>query len=138
MWRSARALEVPFGALVASDPSEGVQVLRAADAKGLTSHDCAFSSRAPFPFDAPRRTELYELRLKGHGFERASAHAPGTTENLVVASGRVTIGVGREVFQLERGDAVLFPADQEHTYENPDLDDAVLYAVITYASSTGS
>lgn len=137
MWRIARALEVPLGALLATDPNDGVQLLRLTQAKRLTSHDGAFSSRALFPFDAPRRTEFYELRVRGHGFERASAHAAGTTANLVVASGRITLGVGRDSFPLERGDAVLFAADQEHTYDNPERDEAVLYAVMTYAVGNG-
>ena len=137
MWRIARALEVPFGALLATDPRDGVQVLRAAEARRLTSHDGAFSSRALFPTDASRRSELYEIRLRGRGFERASAHAPGTTQNLVVNAGRVVIAVGGESFALERGDALLFAADREHSYENPELDDALLYVVMTYATAVG-
>jgi transcriptional regulator with XRE-family HTH domain len=137
MWRIARALDVPFGALLTEDPREGVQVLRSADAKRLNSHDGTFSSRALFPFDAPRRSELYEIRLRGRAIERAGAHQPGTTENLVVSIGRVTITVGGERFALERGDAVLFAADREHVYENPEPDDALLYVVMSYASAVG-
>ena len=57
----------------------------------MTSHDGSFSSRALFPFDEPRRVELYELELKKGAHEDAEPHPPGTRENLVVARGRVKI-----------------------------------------------
>src|SRR5262245_48938155 len=93
IWRIASALGVPFGALLSAGENHSAHVLRKAQAKRLTSHDGAFSSRALFPANMPRRTEFYELRLTPGGVEHAGAHAPGTTENLVVAQGRVAIHV---------------------------------------------
>lgn len=134
MWRIAHALGVPFGALIETQFTPGVRVLRAEQAKVLASHNGAFQSRALFPFDAPRRTELYQLRIKPRGVEHAHAHPPGTIENLVVAHGRAVIGVGHDSFPLETGDAILFPADVPHLYENPGDEDATLYLVMTYAN----
>jgi transcriptional regulator with XRE-family HTH domain len=136
-WRIANALAVPFGALIATDSTATSQVLRAAHAKTLTSHDGSFTSRALFPVDSPRRTEFYELRLRGHGFEHADPHAPGTLENLVVTSGRAEIRVGEDSFQLETGDAILFRADVPHVYGNPEANEARFYLVMTYASEIG-
>src|SRR5512136_2499893 len=84
LWKISTALGVPFSALISSRSSGGVSVLRAEQAKKLTSHDGTFSSRALFPFDEPRRVEFYELRLSPRGVEHADAHQPGTVENLVV------------------------------------------------------
>ena len=52
LWKIARALELPFAALM-SQPQEttGPRVIRANRTKRLTSHDGGFSSRALFPFD---------------------------------------------------------------------------------------
>ncbi|AKF05633.1 Transcriptional regulator [Sandaracinus amylolyticus] len=133
VWRIASALGVPFGALLSSGEPRGPQVLRAREAKILTSHDGAFRSRALFPWGGRRTSELYELHLRAGGIERADAHAPGTMENLVVNRGRVVIGVGSERHRLEPGDAIQFVADVPHTYENDGDDDAVLYLVMTYA-----
>src|SRR5512137_551680 len=91
VWRIARALDVPFSALIAAKEARGHTVLRRQEAKVLSSHDGAFTSRALFPFDEPRRVEFYELRLDAGAVERAEAHAPGTVENLVVSRGRVEI-----------------------------------------------
>jgi transcriptional regulator with XRE-family HTH domain len=138
MWRIAHALGVPFGALISSAATAGVRVMRAQEAKVLASHNGGFQSRALFPFDAPRRTELYQLRIKPRGVEHAHAHPAGTIENLVVAQGRAVIGVGHDSFPLETGDAILFPADVPHLYENPSTqEETVLYLVMTYANEIG-
>ena len=137
LWRIASALGVPFSALLTVPDAPTTRILRVSQAKLLTSHDGAFSSRALFPFDASRRTEFYELHIRGKGVEHAEAHAPGTTENLVVASGSVTITVGGDVVELQTGDAVLFQADVPHIYANPSEQPAVLYLVMTYAHEVG-
>src|SRR5262249_40222806 len=89
LWKIARALDVPFSALISARASRGTVLLPAARAKRLASHDGRFSSRALFPFDEPRKVEFYELRLGGLAIERADPHPPGTTENLVVCAGAV-------------------------------------------------
>ena len=137
MWRIANALTVPFSALLETEAAKTTRVLPAARAKLLTSHDGAMTSRALFPFDAPRRTEFYQVELKPRAVERAQAHAPGTTENLVVARGEVTIRVGSEVTQLSEADAILFVADVDHTYENRGDSSALLYLVMSYTHEIG-
>ncbi len=137
LWKMARALDVPFSALIATTASTGAKVLRAEAAKRLMSSDGSFQSRALFPFDEPRRVEFYELRLTPKGIEKADAHAPGTSENLVVSKGNVEIIVGATTHQLEAGDAIVFEADQPHEYRNAGAGDAVLYLVMTYAEQVG-
>jgi len=137
LWKISTALGVPFSALISSRAQAGVQVLRGEQAKTLTSHDGAFSSRALFPFDEPRRVEFYELRLAPRGVERADAHAPGTVENLVVSRGRLEIEVGGATHQLSGGDAIVFEAGAPHVYRNPGEDEALMYLVMTYADAVG-
>ncbi len=137
LWKMARALDVPFSALITSSASSGAKVLRSEAAKRLMSSDGSFQSRALFPFDEPRRVEFYELKLAPKGSEKAEAHAAGTTENLVVARGSVEIAIGGETHKLETGDAILFEADQPHVYRNAGASEAVLYLVMTYAEQVG-
>jgi transcriptional regulator with XRE-family HTH domain len=133
LWKMARALEVPFSALITSQSSGGAKVMRAGAGKRLMSSDGAFQSRALFPFDEPRRVEFYELRLTPKGVEKAEPHAPGTMENLVVSRGAVEIVTAGETHKLDTGDAILFEADKPHVYRNVGSGDAVLYLVMTYA-----
>jgi transcriptional regulator with XRE-family HTH domain len=137
LWKIARALEVTFSALISARSQSGALVLRSADSKILTSKDRTFSSRALFPFDAPRRVEFYELRLGAGAVEEADAHPPGTGENLVVTAGSLEIDVAGETHQLETGDSILFEADTPHAYRNPGRVEAVMYLVMTYAEEIG-
>lgn len=135
LWRVAKALEVPFSTLLAAPSNVSTVVLPASRSKILTSTDGSFSSRALFPFGAPRRVEFYELRLSPHAHEDADAHAPGTLENLVLASGRVEVVVDDVHFELSPGDAIQFEADRPHGYHNLGPHDAVMYLVMSYAEA---
>jgi transcriptional regulator with XRE-family HTH domain len=137
LWRIAGALAVPFAALMSDGARGGTRLLPAAAAKLLTSQDGSFSSRALFPFDGERQVEFYELRLAPRGIERADAHAPGTRENLVVASGALELSIRGERHRLGKGDAIVFAADAPHVYENPGAAPTVMYLVMTYAEEIG-
>lgn len=137
LWKIARAVDVPFSALITSQQATGAKILKASNAKRLMSHDGSFASRALFPFDEPRRVEFYELTLAPGGVEQADAHAPGTVENLVVSRGQVEIDAGGQVHQLSTGDAILFEADGPHAYRNTGSTETVLYLVMTYAEQVG-
>jgi transcriptional regulator with XRE-family HTH domain len=136
LWKIARALDVTFATLMQSREGGGSTVLKKAQAKVLTSQGGQFSSRALFPFDGPRRAELYELRLAPHAAELAEAHAPGTLENLVVAVGQLELVAGKEKHHLETGDAILFEADVPHSYTNTGSSECVMYLVMTYAEES--
>jgi transcriptional regulator with XRE-family HTH domain len=137
LWKVASALGVPFSGLISARSEGGLHVLRAEHAKLLTSHDGAFSSRALFPFDSPRRVEFYQLTLRPGAVERADAHNPGTVENLVVAQGAVEIEAAGRKEQLASGDAIVFEADAPHVYRNRSQGETVLYLVMTYADTVG-
>lgn len=137
VWKIATAFEVPFSTLIAAPDAKRIWTLAAKDSKILTSGSGAFSSRALFPFNEEHRTEFYELRLTPGGSEAADAHAPGTTENLVVVRGALEIEVGNEIRKLAPGDAILFQADQPHTYRNPSKAETLAYLVMTYVEPTG-
>ncbi len=137
LWKISSALGVPFSALITARGSGGLHVLRGEQAKLLTSHDGSFSSRALVPFDEPRRVEFYELRLAPGGSEKADAHNPGTTENLVVSRGAVEIEVSGKKELLQAGDAIVFEADAPHVYRNRADGETVMYLVMTYADTVG-
>ena len=137
VWKIACAFGVPFSTLISTPNADAIRVIPANEAKLLTSASGEFSTRALFPFDGERRTEFYELRLKGHGVEEAEPHALGTTENLVVVRGKLDMEIAGQHRELAAGDAILFLADQPHVYRNPGKDEMVAYLVMTYAEPTG-
>ncbi|HOU92035.1 MAG TPA: XRE family transcriptional regulator [Polyangiaceae bacterium] len=135
VWKIATALGVPFSALLSGVNTSEAQLLPAARARILRSADGTFSSRALFPFDRQRSVEFYEVRLAPRAAEHADAHAPGTTENLVVASGELELTVSERTSLLGPGDAIVFVADVPHTYRNPGTVETLLYLVMTYAET---
>jgi len=135
LWKIARGLGVTFSALITAQQRSGPLVLRAQQARLLTSSDRKFTSRALFPVNEPRRVEFYELRLSPGGVEHAEAHAAGTVENLVVAEGAVEIEAGGHRHALEAGDAIMFEADAPHVYRNRARGETVMYLVMTYAET---
>ena len=137
VFKIARALELPFSAMISEERQPGTWVQPKGKARTLLSRDGAFSSRALFPMDRPRNVEFYELRLAPRGLENAEAHPAGTVENLVVSLGTVEIDVGNDTHVLNAGDAILFEADLPHVYRNPGTTDAVMYLVMTYADTVG-
>ena len=137
LWKIARALALPFSALISTSGAGGTKVMRGAAAKKLSSHDGSFTSRALFPFDEPRRVEFYELRLAAGFQEKADPHPPGTMENLIVTQGTLELESGTERHLLTTGDAILFEADTPHVYRNPGSSDTVMYLVMTYAETVG-
>jgi transcriptional regulator with XRE-family HTH domain len=137
LWRIARGLGTTFSALISGSVPAGPVVLRAGQAKLLSSSDHKFTSRALFPTNQARRVEFYELHLAAGAVEEADAHPPGTTENLVVASGAVEIDINGVSQSLQTGDAILFTADAPHVYRNRGKLDARMFLVMTYADSVG-
>ncbi len=137
LWKIARALEVTFSALLSTHGGGGAHVLRAGNARLLTSADRSFTSRALFPFTGPRRVEFYELTLAPGAVELAVPHPPGTGENLVVSQGTVEIDTDDQTHVLGAGDAIAFEADGPHAYRNRGTIPAVMYLVMTYADEVG-
>jgi mannose-6-phosphate isomerase-like protein (cupin superfamily) len=135
LWKVARALDVSFSALIGGGNKVASAVLMPrAQAKVLTSYDGTFCSRALFPSSGERRNvEFYELRLSGGRCEKAEPHSVGTTENLIVAAGKLELVTAGERFVLNKGDAIFFNADVPHEYHNPGDVESVMYLVMTYA-----
>ena len=133
LWKIAKAFDVPFSVLLARPQTAATRIFRAKNAKRLVSADGRFSSRTLFPADEKGKVEFYELWLAGHGREDADAHTPGTRENIVVTSGRLVMEVGKERFELGKGDAIVFAADVSHAYVNPASEECFMNLVMTYA-----
>jgi rhodanese-related sulfurtransferase/transcriptional regulator with XRE-family HTH domain len=132
LWKIARAFDVSFAVLIARPGSTETRIFRAANARRITDADGRFSSRALFSPDERGTFEFYELWIAGHGREDAEAHGPGTRENLVVTSGRLVLELGKDRFELAKGDAIAFTADVPHAYVNPSSEECWMNLVMTY------
>jgi transcriptional regulator with XRE-family HTH domain len=131
LWKIAVGLGLPFSELIGA-PRAGAVVLRRNDAQVLRSADGRLESRPLAPAGASPLVELYELRLSARATHASESHAPGTRELLVVLSGSLRLHVDGETHELAAGDAIAFPADRPHAYENPAGSEARYHNVIVY------
>lgn len=66
----------------------------------------------------PNVVELWDWTLEPGDRHASEDHSPGTWELLQVLDGTVTVTVGGERVRLNPGDAMSFPGDTKHAYEN--------------------
>lgn len=133
LWRIAGGLDVPFAALIAGQAARGAVVLRRERTEPFTSDDGFFTSRPLAPFDQASPTEFYEVRVTPGHVHPSEAHAPGTSETLVVSKGLLEVTVGREdPYRLGAGDSIVFQADLPHAYSNPGTETTVFHLVVQY------
>ncbi len=119
LWRIARALGVPFSALLTDTRSRRPLLLRAADARTLNTPDSGVSLRPLFPPSAGSGAELYEVWLGPGATERPEPKPSGVVATLVASRGSVRVTVDGEPFYLAEGDALWFAADAAHELWNP-------------------
>jgi transcriptional regulator with XRE-family HTH domain len=130
--RIAAAFEVPVSVFLAAESGARVHLMRHGDSQELRSPDGKYVSRALFPFEGQRRTEFYELRLEPDCTRESSAHATGTTENLVLSRGALIVQVAGAQSELAAGDSIYFVADVPHSYRNCGTAAALAYLVMSY------
>lgn len=138
LWRIANALGVQISSLLSPGPAPDFQLVRASETRRFASRDGGFVSRVLSPFAAGAPVEFYGIVLAPGADQHFDAHAPRTTENLVVHSGTVEIAIGREPPRLlEAGDSLYFLADVPHRYRNLGEAPAHIYLVMTYWGLSG-
>lgn len=118
-WKIANGLGVPFGALL-GEPQPGDFVVHRSDQmQVLYSDGKALRSTALFPAGDSRVAEMYELQLEPGKEEQASAHSPGTREQIYVTAGQLVVEAAGNQATLQVGDVLFFCADRPHRYHNP-------------------
>jgi transcriptional regulator with XRE-family HTH domain len=135
LWALATALDVPFGAVLASPGADAAtfRVQRAGRGRVFGSATTGFRARAAFPVGDPYAPEVYELTLAPGCFEAAPPHARNTCEHLTVVRGVLVVQTDDRQARLGPGDALFFRADRPHSYRNATSIETVAYLVMTYA-----
>lgn len=64
-------------------------------------------------------SETYRVRIRAGARQESAAHAPGTTEHLVVLAGTARVGALYEPFLIGPGTHGSWAADVPHLYEAP-------------------
>jgi transcriptional regulator with XRE-family HTH domain len=138
MWRLAKALDVEFANLLATQDVRGPVVLRGERARIIEVSGGKLTARPLFPLGESRTVEFHEVRIARLHAEEFDAHAPGTRKSLIVTRGTIAVATGSGSEEtLKEGDAIRFDADRPHTFQNIGETQAVLYLVTTYVEPVG-
>jgi transcriptional regulator with XRE-family HTH domain len=132
LWKIAVGLSVPFQLLLGSETVGKTRVLRAADVPPLRSTDGRMESRLLSPAGSNIGIEVYELRFQPKGILNSDAHAPGTTETLLVLTGALRVAVEDATYDLVPGDSIFFHADVAHGYSNQSSHETRCIDIIAY------
>lgn len=117
VWRLARCLDVPFGALI--DRSLGA--VRSED--GVTVE---LVERR----DDGRLVEAYLMHVPRGVTRKSAAHAAGVREHVLVISGSLRCGPASEKAVLSAGEIATFDADEPHSYSAVDADARAIVSVV--------
>lgn len=116
LWALARALDVPFGALLEPPPPQ-IRVVRAGEGPRVDNEDATMRARLLASTAHGSRVEMYAIRLTPPAGREAEAHANGTVEHVLVTSGRLLVGPSEGTVELDAGDYASFAADRVHRYD---------------------
>jgi transcriptional regulator with XRE-family HTH domain len=116
LWAIATALDVPFSVFV-EDTTAAPQLIRAADSPGIRAADAPYEALLLAAGAPHARSDLYLLRAEPGQPRRSLPHPVGTTEHLVLISGRALAGPSAEPFELAPGDYLRYPGDAPHVFE---------------------
>lgn len=116
LWALGVALDVPFSRLV-EPPTAAIRVVRAGQGPRIRSEHADFSATLLAAGAPHARRDVYVMELEPGAVRLAEAHTPRSVEHVVVAAGRMRVGLETDLVELEPGDYATFPGDTPHRYE---------------------
>ncbi|MDQ4213995.1 XRE family transcriptional regulator [Microbacterium capsulatum] len=116
LWAIADALGLPFAAFV--EERANVPTLIRADAHaGVPSAAAPYVATLVAACPPGARRDIYIIQAEPGEPRRSLPHHAGTTEHVVLISGRARIGPSETPEQLHPGDYISYPGDAPHVFE---------------------
>ncbi len=115
LWALGVALGVPFATLV-DQPTDAPTLVRAADRSGVPSAAAAYSATLLSASPPGARRDVYLVHADPGEPRRSDPHHRGTTEHVVLLSGRAEVGPAEDPVELHPGDYLAYPGDAPHVF----------------------
>ena len=109
------ALGVPFSQLVDSQ-AQTVQLIRAGEGPAIASANASYIATLLAPSPPNARRDLYRIVAEPGEPRISTPHARGTTEHVVIGTGRAQVGPTANPIELGPGDYLAYPGDEEHIF----------------------
>ncbi|MGN7862224.1 helix-turn-helix domain-containing protein [Microbacterium sp. 22303] len=116
LWAIADALGVPFAAFV-EERTNAPTLIRAGEHAGVPSAAAPYLATLIAACPPGARRDLYIIQAEPGEPRRSTPHHVGTTEHVVLISGRALIGPSEAAEELHPGDYLSYPGDASHVFE---------------------
>lgn len=116
LWAIADALSVPFAAFVEAR-ANAPMLIRADAHAGVPSAAAPYVATLVAACPPGARRDIYIIQAEPGEPRRSLAHHLGTTEHVVLISGRAMAGPADAAEQLNPGDYLRYPGDADHVFE---------------------
>ncbi|WP_049572608.1 helix-turn-helix domain-containing protein [Streptomyces sp. SBT349] len=116
LWALSAALAVPFSRLV-DPPRAQVRVVRRGEGPVTRSERADYAAALLASCPPHARRDIYRIDARPGEARTSEPHLPGTTEHVVLGTGRALAGPSEEPVELGPGDYVAYPGDAPHVFE---------------------
>ncbi len=128
LWAIGVALGVPFSQLVDA-PRPEVRVIRAGEGPVTYSEKASYAATLLASGARGARRDIYRIVAQPGQPRTSPPHMPGTTEHLILGSGRVLAGPAGQPVELGPGDYITYPGDAPHVFDALAPDTAAVIVV---------
>jgi transcriptional regulator with XRE-family HTH domain len=115
LWALGVALGVPFSRLV-DPPRREVQVIRAGEGPVIHSEHADYRVTLLASCPPGARRDIVRLLVQPGEPKISDPHMPGTTEHVIVGTGRAQVGPVDDPAEVGPGDYVAYPGDVPHIF----------------------
>lgn len=116
LWALSVALDIPFSRLV-DPPRPTVTVVRAHEGAAVYSDHSNYAGTLLSSSPPNARRDIYRIDIQPGDPKHSDPHQPGTTEHVVLGSGRALVGPATDPIELNPGDYIAYPGDHAHSFE---------------------
>jgi transcriptional regulator with XRE-family HTH domain len=125
LWALGVALGVPFSRLV-DVPRPAVRVVRAGEGPVTYSERASYAATLLASCPPYARRDIFRVEVQPGEPRLSDPHMPGTTEHVVLSTGRALIGPADEPADLGPGDYISYPGDAPHIFRALEPDTAAV------------
>lgn len=115
LWALAVGLGVPFSRLV-DMPRPATRVVRAAEGPVFASDQASYRASLLASCPPNARRDIYRIQAQPGEPRQSQPHLSGTSEHVVIGTGRALVGLVTQPVELGPGDYICYPGDEQHVF----------------------
>ncbi|MGL5700359.1 MAG: helix-turn-helix domain-containing protein [Kluyvera sp.] len=116
LWALCVALDIPFARLLEPQPQK-TQVIRRGEGTKVISEQANYQATLLATCPPGARRDIYLLTTQPGADRVSQPHSTGAVEHIMITQGRALVGLTSAPEELNAGDYICYPADEEHLFK---------------------